>query len=104
MKIHIFHIIKILISMVLQYYMLLTCPMTISMSDYRSIFFDVITLLSILLGEWGVYLLFTLQPKENEKYNKIYAKAYIGINVIFFGMLMYEYFTRDFIGAIIWGF
>lgn len=109
MKRIIFHIIKLFTSIVLQCYMLLVCPVVLSLEwGYKNIISNMITLLGILLGEGGIYLLYTVKPLEDEKQNKIYAKAYIGINIIFFGIHIYECFTCDiifdFIHNMIYGF
>lgn len=105
----VFNIIKLFTSIALQCYMLLVFPVIITLEwGYKNIISNMITLLGILLGEGGIYLLYTVKPLENEKQNKVYAKAYIGINIIFFGILMYECFTCDiifdFIHNMIYGF
>lgn len=90
MRGRVFNIIKLFMSMVLQCYMILACPWFLSDGwSCKDIINKVITLLAILSGEGGIYLLYTVKPLENEKQNKVYAKAYIGINIIFFGILMY---------------
>ena len=77
--------------------MILACPAFLSYGwDFKDIIAKVITLLGIFLGQWGVCLLCTVKPLENEKQNKIYTRIYLGINIVLFGILMYAYLRQGF--------
>lgn len=104
MKCLIFNIIKLLMSIVLQCHMLpwfFIFPFPFEWG-YKNIISKVIILIGILLGEVGIYLLYTVKPLKNEKHNKIYTPIYIGINIIFFALIMYEYFTQNYVVDFIW--
>ena len=100
----IFNIIKLFISIILQCYMLLTCPFVLPLeeSGYKDIILKIIIFLGILLGEWGIYLLYTVRQLEDKKQNKIYTVIYMGINILFLVLILYEYFAQDFVGDILW--
>lgn len=91
------NIIKLFISIVLQCYMILACPTFLSYGwDYKDIIAKVITLLGVFLGEWGIYLIYTVKPLKNKKQNSVYTKIYIGINIVLFGILLYAYVRQGY--------
>lgn len=97
MKRLIFNIIKLLISITLQCYMILTCPVFLSHEwGYKDIIAKVITLLGILLGEGGIYLLYTVKPLEDERQNRIYTIVYTIIHIVLFGIIIYAYIRQGF--------
>ena len=87
-----FNIMKLLMSIALQCYMILVIPLYVS--DRQSFENTILNGLIILLGEGGIYLLYTMKPLEDKKQNKIYFIVYTGIHIIFFGVLLYGYFRE----------
>ena len=97
MKRIIFNIFKLLISIILQCYMILACPAFLSHEwSYKDIIIKIITLVGIILGEGGIYLLYTVKPLQNKRQNKIYTIIYTGIHIILFGIIIYAYMRQGF--------
>lgn len=90
-----FNITKLFMSIVLQCYMILAIPSFVPNGwSFKDIIVKVIMLLGILLGEGSISFLYAIKPLESKKQNKIYIIVYAGVQIILFGVLLYEYFRE----------
>lgn len=73
--------------------MILACPALLSHEwGYKDVIIKIITLVGIILGEGGIYLLYTVKPLQN----KIYTIIYTGIHIILIGIIIYVYMRQGF--------
>lgn len=90
-----FNIMKLLMSIVLQCYMILAIPSFLPNGwGFKDIIIKVIMLLGVLLGEGSIYFLCAIKPLENKKKNKIFTIIYASVQIILFGVLLYGYFRE----------
>ncbi|MBO4996630.1 MAG: hypothetical protein J6D02_01380 [Lachnospira sp.] len=111
MKTLIFNIVKLLISVVFQYSIFvgtfLYCTLAgIEFYDIDTTVFWIIFILAFLLGEGGIFLLYSVKPLEKKRSRIIYTTFYMGINILsvvifllFFGAIS-GFFDNLFIGGI----
>lgn len=112
MRTLIFNIVKLLISVVFQYSIFVGAffyCVVAGVEGYNidTTVFELIFMLAFLLGEGGIFLLYSVKPLEKKRFRIIYTTLYMGINILsvvvfllFFGAIS-GFFDNLFIGGYI---